>query len=214
MLTAISSAQTYACCKYSSAATSRGASAGLPVALAKCAEKDRSISDQSIASPSSTSSCLGSWCSAKGKRNISPDWGVCGFGPIKTLAQFARNRIYYLKILQIARHLFDWKSAWMDGLRVIQDGLINQGLSFQSIDLTRFVQLAQPCNRIKATPFWWTASSSDPVTRQAQKQELHSQRDVKFHTNRRRTFPAAVDPSPQFQYCAHTILLVITVIHI
>jgi hypothetical protein len=149
MLTAISSAQTYACCKYSSPATS----AGLPVALAKCAKKNRSISDQSIASPSSTSSCLVLRCSAKGKRNKSPDWGVCGFGLIKTLAQFARNKIYYLKILQIARHLFDWKPAWMDGLRVVQDGPnsapVSRRLRCRSANKPKRTQMASMTNGIR-----------------------------------------------------------------
>jgi hypothetical protein len=45
---------------------------------------------------------------------------------MKTLAQFAGNRIYYLKILQIARYLFDWKPAWMADLRVVQDGLFTK----------------------------------------------------------------------------------------
>jgi hypothetical protein len=44
---------------------------------------------------------------------------------MKTLAQFAGNRIHYLKILQIARYLFDWKPAWMADLRVVQGGLPN-----------------------------------------------------------------------------------------
>jgi uncharacterized delta-60 repeat protein len=46
---------------------------------------------------------------------------------MKTLAQFAGNRIHYLKILQIARHLFDWKTAWMADLRVVQGGLVIVG---------------------------------------------------------------------------------------
>jgi hypothetical protein len=104
--------------------TSRGGSAGLPVVLAKCAENGRSISDQSIASSNITRSWFGLRCSANGQRSKSLALGFYGFGPIKTLAQFTGIKFDYLKILQIARHLFNRKPAWLADLRVIQDGLL------------------------------------------------------------------------------------------
>jgi hypothetical protein len=69
---------------------------------------------------------LGLRYSAKGKRNKSQDWGVCGFEHIKTLAQFSGNKICYLKILQIQWNLFDWKPSWTADLRFVQGGLHNK----------------------------------------------------------------------------------------
>lgn len=69
----------------------------------------------------------------QGKRNKSSLWVDCGFGPIKSLAQFAGSRINYLKILQVTRHVSDWKPAWMADLRVDQDGLNSLNSRFSSI---------------------------------------------------------------------------------
>ena len=75
----------------------------------------------------------------------------------------------------------------MPGQCMERDTLCHQGLSPQSLDSTSIFQLSPPCNRIKAKPFGWTSSSLDPFARQVKTRLLHSQRNVKFHTKRRRT---------------------------
>jgi hypothetical protein len=81
----------------------------------------------------------------------------------------------------------------MPGQRKERDTLCHQGLSPQSLDSTSIFQLSPPCNRIKAKPFGWTSSSLDPFARQVKTRVLHSQRQVKFHTKRRRTL--------KFRFC-------------
>jgi hypothetical protein len=48
-----------------------------------------------------------------------------------------QNKFDYLKILQIARYLFDWKPAWMADRRVVQGGLVTEFQLLSRSDIRR-----------------------------------------------------------------------------
>ena len=95
VLTTASSEAWKACCRYSKPATRRGGNAGRPRAQLKQAPKVRSISAQSMNSPSRTSGCFKSICSSSRGRDNLPVCGTIGLGPISNLCAICKETALY-----------------------------------------------------------------------------------------------------------------------